>query len=386
MACERGKVMMDEEPEKMTIMVVDDTPANLQLLRQMMQDSGYHVVTFPNGQLALNAADRNTPDLILLDINMPEMNGFEVCQCLKNDEKLKEIPVIFISALNETSDKVHAFSVGGVDYVTKPFQFEEVKARVRTHISLCIARRELKKQNAILQENMHLREVVEEISRHDLKNPMNVFNNVPDMLLNDRDLLPELLPKHLNWLNLMKKAAQQMMEMIHRSLDLYKMERGTYQLTPVPVNLLKIVHEVFLTFDDLMVSKKLASIVLLDQKPAGDHDTFEVQGEEYLFFSLLSNLIKNAIEASPEGKAITVALSVSPKLTIAIKNQGVIPPQIRERFFERYTTFGKEHGTGLGVFSARLMVTTLGGDLSFTSDEVDGTTLFVTLPSLQAAA
>ena len=276
--------MMDEEPEKMTIMVVDDTPANLQLLRQMMQDSGYHVVTFPNGQLALNAADRNTPDLILLDINMPEMNGFEVCQCLKNDEKLKEIPVIFISALNETSDKVHAFSVGGVDYVTKPFQFEEVKARVRTHISLCIARRELKKQNAILQENMHLREVVEEISRHDLKNPMNVFNNVPDMLLNDRDLLPELLPKHLNWLNLMKKAAQQMMEMIHRSLDLYKMERGTYQLTPVPVNLLKIVHEVFLTFDDLMVSKKLASIVLLDQKPAGDYDTFEVQGEEYLFF------------------------------------------------------------------------------------------------------
>ena len=376
---------MDEEPEKTTIMVVDDTPANLQLLQQMMQDNGYHVVTFPSGRLALNAAARNPPDLILLDINMPEMNGFEVCQCLKNDEKLKEIPVIFISALNETSDKVHAFSVGGVDYVTKPFQFEEVKARVRTHISLCAARRELKKQNEILQENMHLREVVEEISKHDLKNPMNAFNNVPDMLLNDQDLLPELLPKHVKWLNLLKKAARQMMEMIHRSLDLYKMERGTYQLNPVPINLLKIVHEVFRTFDDLMVSKKLASIVLLEHKPAGDQDVFEVQGEEYLFFSLLSNLIKNAIEASPEGGSITVVLSVSPKVAIAINNQGVIPPQIRERFFERYATFGKERGTGLGVFSARLMATTLGGDLSFTSNEVDGTTLVMTLPSFPAA-
>ncbi len=359
-------------------MVVDDTPANLILLQQMLNDTGFDVAVFPGGRLALAAAGRKPPDLILLDINMPEMNGFEVCERLKADEKLKEIPVIFISALNDTNDKVRGFSVGGIDYVTKPFQFEEVQARVNTHLSLCAARRELKRQNEILQENLQLREVVEQISMHDLKTPLNAFFNIPNMFLNEKNLTP----KQTKFLNLLLQAAEQMMEMIHRSLDIYKMERKTYQLTPVPVDVLKIVRELLRTFAGLVTSKNLVSVVLFEQKPANDNDIFEIQGEEYLFFSLLSNLIKNAIEASPEGKTIVVSLSGSPQPTIAITNQGVIPSQIRGRFFERYATFGKERGTGLGAFSAKLIATTLGGTLSFTSDEADGTTLVIALPVL----
>src|SRR5438874_8884668 len=107
------------------ILVVDDTAANLQVLAGMLKDRGYKVRPVPSGKLALLAARRDPPDLILLDINMPEMNGYEVCEHLKADDTLKGIPVIFISALTEQLDKVKAFAIGGVDYLTKPFQMEE---------------------------------------------------------------------------------------------------------------------------------------------------------------------------------------------------------------------------------------------------------------------
>ncbi len=119
-----------------SILAVDDTPANLQVLAGMLKDRGYKVRPVPSGKLAILAAQREPPDLILLDINMPEMNGYEVCERLKADENLKKIPVIFISALTDQLDKVKAFAIGGVDYLTKPFQMEELHARVETHLKL----------------------------------------------------------------------------------------------------------------------------------------------------------------------------------------------------------------------------------------------------------
>jgi phosphoserine phosphatase RsbU/P len=119
-----------------SILVVDDVAANLQVLTGMLKDRGYKVRPVPSGELALLAARKAPPNLILLDINMPEMNGYEVCQHLKADETLRGIPVIFISALNESFDKVKAFAMGGVDYITKPFQMEELHARVETHLKL----------------------------------------------------------------------------------------------------------------------------------------------------------------------------------------------------------------------------------------------------------
>jgi len=142
---------MDEESNQETIMIVDDTPANLKLLTEMLQGEGYRVLALPDGKKALAAAAKRPPDLILLDITMPEMNGFEACEKLKADPALRDIPVIFISALTETADKVKAFLAGGVDYVTKPFQFEEVHARVRTHLRLCALQLELNRQNQHLE-------------------------------------------------------------------------------------------------------------------------------------------------------------------------------------------------------------------------------------------
>src|SRR5687767_6228124 len=135
-----------------SILVVDDTPANLQVLAGMLKDRGYKVRPVPGGKLALLAARRDPPDLILLDINMPEMNGYEVCEYLKADDKLKGIPIIFISALTEQLDKVKAFATGGVDYITKPFQLEELHARVETHLKLRRLQIELEETNTQLSK------------------------------------------------------------------------------------------------------------------------------------------------------------------------------------------------------------------------------------------
>jgi phosphoserine phosphatase RsbU/P len=134
-----------------SILVVDDAAANLQVLTGMLKDRGYKARPVPSGKLALLAARKDPPDLILLDINMPEMNGYEVCQHLKADETLRGIPVIFISALNDNLDKVKAFAIGGVDYITKPFQMEELHARVETHLKLRRLQVELEETNSRLE-------------------------------------------------------------------------------------------------------------------------------------------------------------------------------------------------------------------------------------------
>ncbi|HAA28772.1 MAG TPA: hybrid sensor histidine kinase/response regulator [Cyanobacteria bacterium UBA8553] len=136
------------------ILVVDDTPANLRLLVGILTEKGYKVRPVPNGELALSAARGFPPDLILLDIMMPEMNGYEVCSELKADERTCDIPVIFISAINDVLDKVKAFSVGGVDYITKPFHVEEVLARVEAHLTICKLQRNLQDKNEELTQTL----------------------------------------------------------------------------------------------------------------------------------------------------------------------------------------------------------------------------------------
>jgi len=147
---------------KADILIIDDTPDNLRLLSNMLVSQGYHVRKAINGKLALKGVQMTQPDLILLDINMPEMNGYQVCQKLKNEENTRHIPVIFISALDETLDKVKAFKMGGVDYITKPFHVEEVLARVENQLTIHLLQKQLYEQNKKLQLEVLERQRVEE--------------------------------------------------------------------------------------------------------------------------------------------------------------------------------------------------------------------------------
>lgn len=154
--------MQNPEQPAHSILVVDDTPANLHVLIKLLSEQGYRVRPAPSGPLAITAAQATPPDLILLDIMMPGMNGYEVCARLKADERTREIPVIFLSALDETFNKVQAFAAGGVDYITKPFQAEEVLARIKTHITLY----RLQRQQRELFQRFATKEVVDELMEH----------------------------------------------------------------------------------------------------------------------------------------------------------------------------------------------------------------------------
>ena len=154
------------------ILIVDDRPGNVQLLAGMLKKHGYKIHIALSGKMALLAAHNDPPDLILLDITMPEMDGFEVCRNLKEDKQLRDIPVIFISALSNIPDKVKAFAVGGVDYMTKPFQLEEVETRVATHLMLKDAREYLKEKNQFL-ESAFSRYVSPKVVEQLKKRPVN---------------------------------------------------------------------------------------------------------------------------------------------------------------------------------------------------------------------
>ncbi len=156
--------MMSEAPEKPSlgnILLVDDTPNNLRVLSTLLSKKGYEVRSVISGEMALRAAKASPPDLVLLDINMPRMNGYEVCQALKAHETTRDIPVIFISALSEVLDKVKAFAAGGVDYITKPFQFAEVLVRVENQLNLRNLQRMLEEQNQRLVREVSDRQQAE---------------------------------------------------------------------------------------------------------------------------------------------------------------------------------------------------------------------------------
>ncbi|MFQ3679188.1 MAG: response regulator, partial [Pseudanabaenaceae cyanobacterium] len=151
------ELMMDK-----TILLVDDNLSNLKLLSNVLEARGYLLRAANNGRMALMSASAVPPDLVLLDINMPDLDGYEVCRRLKQNPALQDIPVIFISTLDDVKDKVRAFEVGGVDYITKPFRFEEVLARVETHITLCRLRKQLVAQNKALQKEISDRQRMEQ--------------------------------------------------------------------------------------------------------------------------------------------------------------------------------------------------------------------------------
>lgn len=155
--------MSPDSEQQPIVMVVDDIPANLQLLENMLVNSNYRVLLFTKGELALKAAEKSPPDVVLLDINMPGMDGYQVCERFKASPQLSDIPVIFVSGLNETMDKVRAFSIGGVDYITKPYQFEEVHARLDTHLKIRNQQRKLERYSHHLEDLVQAQ--VQEITR-----------------------------------------------------------------------------------------------------------------------------------------------------------------------------------------------------------------------------
>ena len=366
---------------KHRILVVDDEPNNRKLLNQILQGN-YQLSFAVDGKQALEIANQIKPDLILLDIMMPEMDGYEVCQKLKAGTKTKRIPVIFTTAMNEVEDEILGFEVGCVDYITKPFSSSIVLARVETQLKLKDAFETMASQNKKLIEAAKLREEVERITHHDLKNPLTgIFTGV-ELL----EFMEGLNPDQVDVLKIIKGAAHKMLHMINSSLDLFKMEQNIYRLTLVDVDLIKIILWIEKEFHSLIKLKQTSILIKKDNLSVSENENFIVRAEDLLIYSMMANLIKNAIEATPENEIILISLSKKERQAIiCIHNKGSVPEKIQATFFDKYVTGGKAKGTGIGTYSARLIAQTLGGSIHMTSSEEKGTQISIHLPDTMHA-
>ena len=362
---------------KKRILVVDDTPSNIKVLNDILKGI-YHVSVATNGDDALTIANAEAkPDLILLDIMMPGMDGYEVCRRLKVSSETSSIPVIFVTAKGDEEDESNGFDVGCVDYITKPVSPPLVLARVKTHLELGHALETLAIQNMELIEAAKLREDVEEITRHDLKNPLSGIFSAVDLM----EMIGELSPDHNEALEVIKESAHKILSMVNASLDLFKMERHLYNPELVDVDMIDVISRIEKEYASLLNIFRTSISVQADGRPLDGKEPFMVKGEMLLIYSMMANLIKNAIEATPENETIYIFLSRHDlTVDIAVKNKGSIPEEIQKVFFEKYATSGKPRGTGIGTYSAKLIARTLNGDISMTSSEEEGTKLLIRLP------
>ena len=297
-----------------SILIVDDTPANLELLAEVLRERGFEPRPVPSGKLALAAAQANPPDLILLDIRMPEMDGFEVCERLKADEKTRDIPVIFITALNEVADKVKAFSMGAVDYVTKPFQAKEIEARMRTHLGIRSLQRQLLAQNEILERlvaertnelaraNEQLRgagQLKDDFLRmisYEIRTPANGLLGIGDLIL---DLCPET--EDLNrYSTLFHKSSLRLRNLIEDALWIANMEKAPLKRERA-ISFLALLDQVRTSLPDMQISMDL-----------GGMQTVFLQGDRTLLKRALETMILLAAAFSRDQYAVHVTGAEEP--------------------------------------------------------------------------
>ncbi len=368
---------------KFDILIVDDTPQNLKVLADFLRNQGYKARPVSSGKLALRAAETSPPDLVLLDINMPEMNGYEVCEAFKAHPKLKDIPIIFISALSETLDKVRAFNVGGIDYITKPFQFEEVQVRIRTHLALMQLNQNLSQQNQALQTSLKRQQELEEqrdnllhMIVHDLRAPLSGIIGYLSLLERGAGTFSEKQQRHLN---LAIQSSQTLIDMISELLDVYKLENGEMPLFRDSKDICQTILQATETLEGMFTDKVLISE--LPQAPALvflDHD---------LIRRVMINLLSNALKFTPRGGEIKILAKMGDdRLTVAVQDSGSgIPEELQAKIFEKFGQAelrqeNRRYSTGLGLTFCRMVVEAHGGKIGVSSQMGQGSRFEFVLP------
>jgi two-component system, sensor histidine kinase and response regulator len=362
-------------PSKGNILVVDDTPANLKVLTQMLSEQQYKVRIAPGGKFALDSINIEAPDLILLDILMPDIDGYQVCEKIKANEKTRHIPIIFISALNEVIDKVKSFEIGGVDYITKPFEPVEVLARIKNQLNLQYLKLELQSQNQKLQEEIDLRKKIElEIQK--LNEELNQRNQELEILNQDleafnyrvahdlRNALTSIITKcymlqkkyedqlessYQTYITSIEESAVKMSETMNGLLSLSQIRHS--QVIPAIVNLSEIVEDIANHLQIEETSRKVEFII---------HPDIEALGDKNLLKIALENLINNAWKYSAKTELARIEFGVLsilkedwektdliPEILIKAKNNHQINSSVNNMIY-----FVRDNGVGFDIEKA----------------------------------
>jgi signal transduction histidine kinase len=348
----------------------------------MLGQQGYEVRPIPNGKMALTAIEAAPPDLILLDIKMPELDGYELCKQLKAAEATRDIPIIFISALDEVLDKVKAFGAGGLDYITKPFQFEEVLARVETHLTLHHLQQQLQAANAeLLSANTALKAANAELDTfahtvaHDLQNPLGLIIGYSDYLIeNFSETEPDQLLKILQTI---RKTGQKMSNITEELLLLASVRKGSLKLEPL--NMAEIVEQVQqrLAF---MIQEYQAEILLPESWPVA-------QGYAPWIEEVWANYLSNGLKYGGRPPHLELGASLQEERLIRfwIRDNGSgLTPEAQAQLFTQFTRLDATRATGhgLGLSIVKRIVEKLGGQVRVESTGVpgEGSVFSFTLP------
>lgn len=353
-----------------TVLIVDDAPSNIDVISGILKRT-YRIKAATRAPKAISIAQSSDPpDLILMDIMMPDMNGIEACRQLKDDPDTAGIPIIFLTAKSSVDDVAEGFRAGGADYIVKPADPTILEARVANHISISQSRRDLQNYVNTLIENNQLREDVERITRHDIKSPLSAVISLSDALLESKEWDTQTTES----LSTIRSSGYDALGMVNRTLDLYKMESGTYRVNPDNIDLSLVVKRVSRELQGLADTAGVRVAIKSESNCIA-------LAEEGLCMSIVRNLLKNAIEASSKGDDVRVIVGRKKRINLMVHNEGVVPEELQARFFDKYATTGKAEGTGLGTYSARLMTEIQGGRIRFISNESQGTVLNVELPA-----
>lgn len=370
---------MEINPSEYKILIVDDVMSNVLLLKVLLTNEKFAIATASNGHQALEQVEKEHPDLVLLDVMMPDLSGFEVAQRLKSNPETADIPIIFLTALNSTTDIVKGFQVGANDFISKPFNKEELIIRVTHQISLVAAKRMILKKTEELQRTIAGRDKLYSVIAHDLRSPMGSIKMVLNMLI--LNLPAEKIGDEMyELLTMANQTTEDVFSLLDNLLKWTKSQIGNLNVVYQDIDVVEVVDSVIDVFNMVAGLKK---ITIVEEKP----DRLPVSADIDMLKTVVRNLISNAIKFSNEGSEVVVRMEEKDgSAVVSVQDHGCgIDEEGQKKLLHtdtHFSTFGtnNEEGSGLGLLLCQDFVNKNGGKLWFTSTKGEGSTFCFSVP------
>ena len=370
---------MEINPSEYKILIVDDVMSNVLLLKVLLTNEKFAIATASNGRQALEQVEKENPDLVLLDVMMPDMSGFEVAQHLKSNPNTAVIPIIFLTALNSTADIVKGFQVGANDFISKPFNKEELIIRVTHQISLVAAKRLILSKTEELQRTIAGRDKLYSVIAHDLRSPMGSIKMVLNMLI--LNLPSEKIGAEMyELLTMANQTTEDVFSLLDNLLKWTKSQIGKLNVVYQDVDLVEVTDGVIEIFSMVASLKKIR---IHEMKP----EKMMVNADIDMLKTVVRNLLSNAIKFSKENSEVLVKMEeVDGMAVVSVQDYGCgISEEGQKKLLHtdtHFSTFGtnNEEGSGLGLLLCKDFVVKNGGKLWFTSKEGEGSIFSFSIP------
>jgi two-component system sensor histidine kinase/response regulator len=359
------------------ILIVDDVVSNVLLLKILLTNEKFQVCTANCGNMCIEQAKAEKPDLILLDVMMPDISGFDTAVILKKDPELKDIPIIFLTALNSPADLVKGFQVGASDFLSKPFNKEELLVRVMHQIALVDAKRTIQRQNRELLATITNRDKMYSVIAHDLRSPMASIRMVLNLVVASTS--PELVgPELFELLDKANKESEEVHDLLDNLLKWTKSQTGRLSVVMQDLDLNDIIPGVVDIFEMIAATKKIHL--------SYSGSSVIVRADNDMLKTIVRNFMSNAVKFSPEDSTIEIAVTTADadfaKISVSDHGVGIAADRIGSIFHKGETTYGTggEEGSGLGLQLCQDFARKIGGDVMVESAEGQGSTFSVLVP------